>query len=123
MSLHGILDDLQPHDAPKRSQLTLTRTSNIRTPLKRFQTGSVHWMLEREGVALECDGRLRAFNDTVVEKQRRWVLDRKRGSVYTSDVMARMPIQPYGGLLAEEMGLGKTVRHPCTLVDWRSWKC
>ncbi|KAF1838315.1 hypothetical protein BDW02DRAFT_576425 [Decorospora gaudefroyi] len=96
------------------------KQSLLETPLLPFQERSVDWLLRREGVAFSPSGLLEPFVDSSPPTSLRQTQDatgtqcyvsQLRGAIVTNlDAAKGDTLQTLrGGILAEEMGLGKTV--------------
>ena len=104
------------YDLPSSAGLDL-----IPSRLFPFQRRSVRWLLAREGIEVSSDGRLRPgqpdHQDLALLESFQEVSDADGRTCYvshlfrvmTSDISAWPQLQLQGGILAEEMGLGKTL--------------
>lgn len=90
------------------------------TNLYPFQTRAVDWLLRREGVAFSSSGNLESYNENTTPTSFREIQDATCRPCYVSQLRGMVvsdlasaegdTLQSLrGGILAEEMGLGKTV--------------
>ncbi|KAK1231675.1 hypothetical protein PQX77_005198 [Marasmius sp. AFHP31] len=101
--------ELSSHEAEEAMQ-----PLNLLPTLLPFQRRTVGWLLEREGMTISADGTIRpsespkGFNfwHPVEEENHTWYHNRLTGEL-SPDLPDAEPV--YGGILAEEPGLGKTV--------------
>ncbi|KAK5173628.1 uncharacterized protein LTR77_002309 [Saxophila tyrrhenica] len=122
----GLKQDWSPRDfyecvhvPPKDQDTTYDFQSLLDSDLYPFQKRAVHWMLRREGMKYECDG-LHALQDSKRARNvdfYRPIQDVDGGTCFVNHlqgIICRTRPDPRmsalsGGILAEEMGLGKTV--------------
>ncbi|KKY29035.1 putative snf2 family helicase [Phaeomoniella chlamydospora] len=127
MSFHG--ESWTPRDFYDNVHIP-DKTEELSAPIKNdlldcelypFQRRAVRWLLEREGVTLMSDGRLvdkyvedsgfpLSFEETRLLDGRTCWVSHMLG-IATTDIESYKTMYPEirGGILAEEMGLGKTV--------------
>ncbi|KAI9724377.1 MAG: hypothetical protein M1812_000445 [Candelaria pacifica] len=97
------------------------QTEKVECQLYPFQKRAVNWLLGREGVELGSDGvhqlgqhrqdsrPLPFFQQAADVDDRECFVSHLLGVIVTDPSLARQPSDIRGGILAEEMGLGKTV--------------
>ncbi|KAH7132099.1 ATP-dependent DNA helicase [Dendryphion nanum] len=99
---------------------TRIKEGPLTTPLYPFQQRAVHWLLQREGVEYTATGNLQPFveSETIpisftAKKDtsgQTYYVSKARGLIVTNlQAVSDGSRNIHGGILAEEMGLGKTV--------------
>ncbi|KAL2068689.1 hypothetical protein VTL71DRAFT_15027 [Oculimacula yallundae] len=112
---------LSVHSPEKSNEVSNMKVDGLETDLYPFQQRAVRWLLKREGVEWSTEGvkQLTSSNDSELPLSFLRVADSNGRTCYVSHLfgLVTSDVTPFiasqnnlkGGILAEEMGLGKTV--------------